>query len=124
MNKILKRFLLGLLIWAVPFFGSFFVWDFENNIPLISMNWLNALTAFFWAIAFGIAACIYFRKIKKNAEKEGWKTGFFWYIELVALDFLVLVGAFKMPIGDFYPVFLTYMNVLIITIAIGHIKKK
>lgn len=123
MNKILKILLLGLIIWALPFFSSFFVWDMTTNAPKVSMEWFNALMAFTWAIGFGIAACIYFKAVKKDSVREGWTAGIIWYIELLVLDLIFLVGLFKMQIADYFPMLLTYLNSVIISAAIGYAKK-
>jgi len=124
MNKFLKKILLGFLIWAVPFFTSFFVWDMKNQVPLISMDWFNALMAFTWAIGFAIAACAYFKEVKKRPVLDGWITGVTWYIELLVLDLLILVIAFKMSILDYFPMVLMYLNVIAISASIGYIKRK
>ncbi len=124
MNKIIKRILLGLIIWAVPFITSFFVWDIEANAPAVSWGWFSAIMAFTWSIGFGIAAYFYFRKVKKKeAVKEGWTTGITWFLELVILDFLVLVGIFATAMADFYPLIVTYLGTMVTSIVIGNIKK-
>ncbi len=123
MNKFLKRILLGLLIWAIPFFAALFVWDVEANAAKISLPWFNALMAFTWAIGFAIAVCVYFRSVKKDFVKEGWATGIIWYIELLVLDLITLVGIFGMAMADFYPMVLTYLNAVAISAAIGYAKR-
>jgi hypothetical protein len=123
MNKWIKKILLGLIVWAVPFFASFFVWDVKANAPKISMAWFSALMALTWAIGFAIAAYLYFKNVKKNNIVEGWTTGLIWYAELLILDLIILVGSFGMNIGDFYPMLLTYANSIVICAAIGYIKK-
>jgi len=124
MNKIIKRILLGLIIWAVPFITSFFIWDIEANGPSVSWGWFSAIMAFAWSIGFGIAAYIYFRNVKKKeAVWEGWMTGITWFLELVILDFLILVGVFAMSMTDFYPLIVTYLGTMVTSIVIGNIKK-
>lgn len=124
MNRILKRILLGLIIWAVPFVTSIFVWDMEANAAKISMAWFSALMVFAWAVGFAIAACLYFRDIVGNAVKEGWITGITWYIEMLMLDLVVLVFLFSMPIKDLYSQLLTYLNVIAICASIGYILRR
>ncbi|MBT3297415.1 hypothetical protein HN385_00665 [archaeon] len=123
MNKYLKKILLGFIIWVIPFVTSFFVWDVAANEPTISIAWFNSLMVFTWSIGFAIAAFLYFKDIKVNKFSEGWKTGLIWYIELLLLDLLFLVGLFGMSLGDYYPMLLTYLNVIVISSAIGYIKK-
>ena len=124
MNKFTKRILLGLVIWAIPFITSFFIWDVEANGPSVSWAWFSAIMAFTWSIGFGIAAYNYFRKVsKKEAVKEGWTTGITWFLELVILDFLVLVGLLGMAMADLYPIAVTYLGTMVTSIVIGNIKK-
>lgn len=121
MNKFLKRILFGLIIWAIPFIASLFVWDMKANTASIGMDWFNALMAFTWAVGFAIAVCFYFRNLrKKDAVAEGWITGITWYVELLVLDLIVLVWLFGMTMPDFYPMVITYLNAVAISAAIGY----
>ena len=122
MNKILKKLLLGLIIWVIPFAASFFVWDVANNMPSVSYPWFYALMGFTGAVGFAIAACLYFRKIK-NPVKEGWMTGLTWYIELLVLDLIVLVGLMGMSFSGFYHLFLTYLSPFALAVAVGYVLK-
>jgi hypothetical protein len=124
MNKFLKKVLLGLIIWAVPFIAAMFVWDIKANAVRISMDWFSALMSFTGAVGFAIAAFLWFRDVKKNAVKEGWMAGITWYIELLLLDLIVLVGLFRMAMADYYSMLLTYLNVLVLSAAVGYIIKK
>lgn len=123
MNTIGRKLLLGGIIWIIPFITSFFVWDIKDNAPAISQEWFNALMAFTWAIGFSIAAFMYFKDAKKKDQTDGWKTGGIWYIEQVALDLVVLVGLFGMTMTNYYPMLLTYLNTVLITGAIGYVRK-
>ena len=124
MHKCIKKLLLGLLIWAVPFVVSLFVWNPETNAPTIGMEWFSALMGFCWTMGFAAALYIYFRKMKKNTVKEGWVTGIVWYVELIALDLIVLAGLFGMALSEIYPMLLTYLNAVLITASVGYILKK
>jgi hypothetical protein len=123
MNKILKKLLLGLVIWAIPFIASIFVWDMESGTAWIGMDWFSALMSFTGAVGFAIAACVYFRGMKEDTVKEGWLTGITWYVELLVLDYLVLILVFGMTFADYASMFLTYLNVIALSSAIGYIKK-
>ncbi|MBS3116692.1 hypothetical protein J4421_03795 [Candidatus Woesearchaeota archaeon] len=124
MNKFLKRLSLGLIIWAIPLVTSFFVWDVKANAPAVSVAWFNALMSFTWAIGFVIAAFFWFKNIEQDAVKEGLTTGITWYLEAVILDLIVLVGAFGMTITDFYPLLLTYLGTVVMSVGIGYIIRK
>jgi hypothetical protein len=123
MKKFLKTFLLGLLIWAIPFVSSVIVWDTKVNAPLIDIAWFYALMGVTGAIGFSIAAYYHFKDNKGNSVKDGWTTGVIWYIELILLDLIVLVGILGMTMTSYYHLLLAYLNPLIVCIAIGYIKK-
>ena len=123
MNKCLKRILLGLIVWGVPFLASFFVWDVKTNAPSLSAAWFYAVMGVTGAIGFVIAAYYQFKDVKKDTVKEGWMTGITWYIELVLLDLIVLVMLMGMTLPDYYHLLLSYINPLILAVAIGYIKK-
>ncbi len=123
MDKYLKRILLGLIAWAIPFFASFFVWNPQINGPAIDVAWFYALMSVTGAIGFAIAAYYQFRDIKKDTIKEGWITGIIWYFELILLDLTVLVGILGMTMTSYYHLLLTYLTPLILCITIGYIKK-
>ncbi|MCX6709875.1 MAG: hypothetical protein NTV63_02890 [Candidatus Woesearchaeota archaeon] len=123
MNKYVKLLLLGLIAWGVPFISSFFVWDVKVNAPLVSAAWFYALMGVTGAIGFAIAAYYQFRNVRKDAVKEGWTAGITWYVELMLLDLIFLVGLFGMTLADYYHLILTYLTPLILSVAIGYIKK-
>lgn len=123
MKKCLKRILLGLIIWVIPFLASFFVWDMKANAPSVSAAWFYALMSVTGAIGLAIGAYYYFKNIRKDTVKEGWITGITWYVELALLDLIFLVLLFGMTFADYSHLLLTYASPLVITIAIGYIKK-
>jgi hypothetical protein len=122
-NKTLKRILLGLLVWVIPFIASFFVWDIKANAPSISAAWFYALMSFTGAIGLAIALYYQFKNVKKDTVKEGWMTGITWYIELILLDMIFLVGLFGMTWTSYYHLLLTYLTPFILTVAVGYVKK-
>jgi len=114
--------LYGLIIWAIPFLTSFFVWDFEANAPSIPMAWFNAIMALTFAIGLVIALKLTFWKtVKKDYFKWSLNAGISWYIELLLLDLIFLVWIFKMSWADYFPMIVTYLNAPIITISVGKI---
>lgn len=121
MNKIIKLILLGLLIWVIPFFVSIFIWDPVAQAPSIAMSWFNAFMALSWSIGIVIALSIYFKGDHKDYAKAGITAGITWYLSLLILDLIILVGLLGMPLEDWYPMILTYLNTAIITITVGYI---
>ena len=123
MNKLLKIILLGVLIWAIPFVVSFFVWDVEAGGPSVSNEWFNAIMAFSWAIGFAIAAFVFFKE-SLTPSKDGWTAGITWYIVLILMDYLVLVLAFGMSYAQYAAMLVTYLNTLLLTGVFGEILKR
>jgi hypothetical protein len=123
MNKYLKTLLLGLIVWVIPFISSFFVWDTKANVPSIGVAWFYALMSVTGAIGFAIAAYYQFKDVRKNAIKEAWTTGITWYVELILLDLIFLVGLFGMTFANYSHLLLTYFTPLILSVAIGYLKK-
>jgi hypothetical protein len=124
MNKTVKTLLLGLMAWAIPFLSSFFVWDVKANAPSIDLAWFYALMSVTGAIGFSIAAYYQFKDADRDAVKRGWTTGIIWYVELILLDLVFLVGLLGMTMTAYYHLLLTYLTPLILCVMIGYIKKK
>jgi len=124
MNKFFRRILIGLIIAALPFLVGMAAWDLKANTSKIGI-WYPALVAFAWAVGFSIASCIYFKGVKKKeAIGEGWITGITWYVELLIIEYLVLVIGMGQTMMEFAPIFLTYLNTIAISAAIGYIISK
>ena len=116
-----RRLSLGIIIWIIPFLGSFFVWDTQNDGPSISPAWFYALMGFLGAISLAIAVYYFFKVQQPKTCVIG--TGFFWYIELLILDAIFLVGLFGMTWPDYAHLTLTYLNVPVLMLLIANIKK-
>jgi len=123
MNKTVKTILLGLIVWVIPFLASFFVWDIKTNAPFVGAAWFYALMGVTGGIGFAIAAYYQFRNVHKDTVKEGWITGITWYIELILLDLIFLVGLMGMALPNYYHLLLGYLSPLILAVTIGYIKK-
>jgi hypothetical protein len=124
MNRYLKTIFLGFIIWVIPFVASVFAWNPKTNSPAIDVAWFYALMSFTGAIGFVIAAYYQFRDFKGNSIREGWIVGITWYVELVLLDLIVLVGILGMTMTSYYHLLLTYLTPLILCVAIGYIKRR
>ena len=123
MNKFLKTLLLGFVVWVIPFFASFFVWDVKLNAPSVSAPWFYALMGVSGAISFAIAAYYEFKGVKVDSVRQGWITGITWYLELILLDLIFLVGLFGMTLAAYSHLLLTYLNPLILCVLVGYLKK-
>jgi len=104
------------------FLLSFFIWDVKANAPSVSAAWFYALMSLAGAIGFLIAAYYQFKDVRKDAVKEGWTTGIIWYVELVLLDLIFLVGLFGMALPDYYHLLISYLTPLILCVTIGYVR--
>ncbi len=117
--------LLGFIIWGIPFLASFFLWDPVANGPSISGEWFTAIMWVSLAVGFTIAAMKLFRKeTKKSAQKTAFLAGWTWWIQLAALDLIVLVLLLGMDLSMWYSLIVSYLSVPILTIGIGAIVAK
>ena len=123
MNSIVRRLLLGILIWAVPFFVSVLIWNASTNSPVVGTEWFNAIMIVSWAVGFSFALYYNF-KFSDSFVREGWFAGLTWFAELVIFDYLVLVNIFGMGWTDFYPLILTNLSTLIVSAGVGYTIKK
>jgi hypothetical protein len=124
MNNSIKRLLLGLLIWGIPFIVSFGLWDPINGGPSIQGHWFNAIMLFSLSTGYAIAAYYFFKGKIKKPVIEGWKTGFIWYGQALVMDLIVLVGLFGMELLEYTQFFVAYLNIVVLSVAIGYIKRK
>jgi len=117
-----RRLLLGAIIWIIPFLGSFFVWDTKTGGPGVSAPWFYALMGLLGAISFSIA--VYFFLKVKQPKICVIGTGFVWYLELLLLDAIFLVGLLGMTWPDYLHLTVTYLNVPALMLLIANIKSK
>jgi hypothetical protein len=116
-----RRLLLGVIVWVLPFIGSFFVWDMEKGGPSVSAPWFYAIMGVLGAIGLAIAAYLF---LKKKTPKEcviG--TGVLWYLESLALDALFLMVLFGMTWNDYSHLLVTYLTIPILMILVANVKK-
>lgn len=131
MNENIRRFILGFIAWLVPFIGSFFLWDKTTNGPSVSYPWFYGWMTVLGGVGLAFAIYRYWKcpmankdnLSKEKTRKEAIFTGIFWYVELLALDLIFLVGLFGMTLNDYAHLILSYSQVPIITIITGYIKK-
>ena len=124
MNRQVKKLLLGFLIWFIPFFISFFIWDTQTNFPSIQIDLFKGIMGLCLGIGFAIAI-YYWLKDKQNKNlKECFKTGIIWFVELCILDLIILVGILSTSLISLIPIILMYSTIPIIMFSIGLVFKK
>lgn len=107
--------LLGLMIWAIKFIvGGIFFAIGPPSILLVA-----SVELFFVTITLVIALLLVQRDNALNDKRTAWETGITWYVILVLMDLITLVGFLGLPIQLLYPSIFSYFHVAIIPIIFG-----
>ena len=122
MNKRVKIVLLGLMIWVIKFIvgGAIFATAGEDG-PSIGVWWINGITAFFVAIGLALALFLIYRDKGQNYKRTAWEAGTSWYVTLLLMDLIVLIGFLGLELELWFPLILLQFKVLIIPIVVGYL---
>ena len=122
MNIRVKIVLLGLMIWLTKFIvgGAIFATAGEDG-PSISVWWINGIESFFVAIALALALYLVYKDRIQNYKRTAWEAGIAWYVILLLMDLIVLVGLFGLEVELWFPLILLNFTVLIIPIVVGYL---
>ena len=124
MSKRLKIVLLGFMLWIIKFiagFFTFFIFGAEVDGPPVEAFWINGILEFFLGIGLALALFLLYRNKGQDYKNIGWKIGITWYVILVSMDLIVLVGLFGVKLQFWFPSILTYFTVAIIPIIVGYL---
>ena len=124
MNKRLKIVLLGLMIWIIKFIAGFFsfsVFGVEAGGPPVDVFWINGILEFSLGISLALALFLLYRDKGQDYKNIGWKTGITWYVILLSMDLIVLVGLLGVELQFWFPSIFTYFMVAIIPIIVGYL---
>ena len=124
MNKRVKIILLGLMIWVITFIAGFFIFVIfgaEADGPPIDVMWINGIAAFFLGIGLALALFLVYRDKGQDYKRTAWEAGIAWYVILLLMDLIVLIGLFGLELEFWFPSILTDYMVLIIPIVVGYI---
>ena len=109
---------LGLLSWAIPFFGSFPFFDPDQGllIPLILFKSIMVVLG----TLVGVALLVWLFRTLKPSLFSGLVVGLYWLAINWALDVLVLVPMTGSDIGTWFTeIGLRYLSIPIIAIGMG-----
>ncbi|MCH8889445.1 hypothetical protein IID26_03460 [Patescibacteria group bacterium] len=123
MNIRVKIVLLGLMIWVITFivgFVGFVIFDTEANGPS-GLLWISAIKVFSLGIGLALALFLVYRDKGQNYKSTAWKAGIAWYVIILLMDSIVLVGLFGLELELWFPLIFTYFMVAIITIVVGYL---
>ena len=124
MNRRVKIVLLGLMLWIIKFIvGSviFVIFGTEEHGPSLDELWINGTQAFFLGIGLALALFLVYRDKLQNYKRTAWEAGIAWYITLLLLDLIVLVGLLGLELGLWFPLILSDSTILIIPIIVGYL---
>jgi membrane protease YdiL (CAAX protease family) len=124
MNKRVKIVLLGLMIWLITFIAGFFIFvifGIEADGPLTDLLWINGIDTFFLAIGLALALFLLYRDNGQDYKRTAWEAGIAWYVIILLMDLIVLVGLLGLESELLFPSILSDSTVLIIPIVVGYL---
>ncbi len=124
MNKRVKIALLGLMMWAIKFTAGLFIFVIfgsEEGGPATGVWWDNGINAFFLGIGLALALFLVYRDKGQNYRRTAWEAGIAWYVIILAMDLIVLVGLFGLELELWFPTILLNSKVVIIPIIVGYL---
>ncbi len=122
MDKRIKIVLLGLMIWVIKFIvGGFLFAIAGEDGTSIGVWWISGIEAFFVAIGLALAIFLVYRDNGQNYKRTAWEAGIAWYVILLLMDLIVLVGLLGMELEFWFPLILLNFKVVIIPIVVGYL---
>ena len=124
MNKRVKIVLLGLMIWVITFIAGFFIFAIfgaEVDGPPIEVLWINGISAFFLGIGLALALFLVYRDKGQDYKRTAWEAGISWYVIILLMNLIVVVGLLGVKLGFWFPSILTDSSILIIPIVVGYL---
>ncbi len=124
MNKRVKIALLGLMMWVIKFIAGLFIFVIfgtEEDGPSTGVWWAFGINAFFLGIGLALALFLVFRDKGQNYRRTAWEAGIAWYVIILLMDLIVLVGLFGLELELWFPSILIDSKVVIIPIIVGYL---
>ena len=124
MNKWVKIILLGFMIWIITFIAGFFIFAIfgaEVDGPPVEALWINGIATFFLGIGLALALFLVYRDKGQDYKRTAWEAGISWYVIILLMNLIVVVGLFGIKLELWFPSILTDSMVLIIPIVVGYL---
>ena len=124
MKKRVKIILLGFMIWIITFIANFFIFiifDVEAGGPPINVMWNNGISAFFLGLGLALALFLVYRNKGQDYKRTAWEAGISWYLIILLMNLIVVVGLLGVKLGFWFPSILTDSSILIIPIVVGYL---
>ena len=123
MNKRVKIGLLGLMIWVITFIVGavgFLIFDTQADV-LSEVLLIGAIKALFLGIGLALALFLVYRDKGQDYRRTAWEAGIAWYVIILLMDLIVLVGLLGLELELWFPSIFTYFTVLVIPIVVGYL---
>ncbi len=124
MNQRVKILLLGLMIWVIKFMVGGFIFATAGEEVLLNtygLLWFNGIEAFFVVIGLALALFLVYRDKGQNYKRTAWEAGIAWYVILLMMDLILLVGLLGLELALWFPLILSDFKVVIIPIVVGYL---
>ena len=122
MNTRVKIVLLGLMIWVFKFIaggiGFAIAGEDASSIEII---WIMGVEAFVVVIGLALALFLVYRDKGQDYKRTAWEAGISWYVILLLMNLIVVVGLFGVKLELWFPSILSDSTVLIIPIVVGYL---
>ena len=124
MNQRVKILLLGFMIWVIKFMVGGFIFATAGEEVLLNtygLLWFNGIEAFFVVIGLALALFLVYRDKGQNYKRTAWEAGIAWYVILLMMDLILLVGLLGLELALWFPLILSDFKVVIIPIVVGYL---
>ena len=118
MDKRVQIVLLGLMIWVLRFMAGGI-----GFTPGVSLTFTQILGLEVFSVTIGLALALFlvFRDKRQNYKRTGWEAGIAWYVILLLMDLILIIGLIGLQIELWYPLILFHFQVVIIPIVVGYL---
>ncbi|HDZ18755.1 MAG TPA: hypothetical protein ENH75_10715 [archaeon] len=124
MNQRVKILLLGFMIWVIKFMVGGFIFATAGEEVLLNtygLLWFNGIEAFFVVIGLALALFLVYRDKGQNYKRTAWEAGIAWYVILLMMDLILLVGLLGLELALWFPLILSDFKVVVIPIVVGYL---
>ncbi len=112
------------MIWVITFIVGavgFLIFDTQADDSLTGVLLIGAIKALFLGIGLALALFLVYRDKGQDYKRTAWEAGLAWYVIILLMDLIVLVGLFGLELELWFPSIFTYFVVAIITIVVGYL---